>query len=117
MRPTGLLHPTDNNQVIPDYVNNIIATAASSAYAQDLASSLGSSNPGILQIRTDTMLWLKWGSTGVVIPTTNRSSGEGQELYTAGVTTRQVPGASTGYSVAFGATGSSGIASFSFWLK
>lgn len=114
MRPTGLQHPTGTIPVSPDFVNTLIITTAGAAVAFDwpqrdtIAGSSASSvasgtagssanNPGIVMFGGNVSFFFDPKTAGAVVPTTNNFAGTGVEL---NPTARQVPGDSTGGSVA-----------------
>jgi hypothetical protein len=117
-RQTGLLHPTDWAPLAPDTVHTIITTAASSAYAVDLPTTQGSTNPTpkFVEIRSGAGGYITWGSTGAIYPSSNLTtspSTQSLERFLANVPlVRQIPGGSTGYSFT---VDSSCIFNASFW--
>ena len=117
-RQTGLLHPTEFAPLAPDTVHTIITTATSSAYAVDLPTTQGSTNPTpkYCEIRCTVGGYITWGSTLAIYPSSNLTaspSTQSLERFLAGVPhQRMIPGNSTGYSFT---VDSSGIFNASFW--
>lgn len=120
MRGIGSLHPTEGISVPSDVVATIIGSSAGAVIPLDYPSpgaATGSSRPHIMVISSQVPVFFRDGTTGAAVPatgaTTPGSTGHGG-VYIAQTATYQVPGASTGYSVAFP---TSGICTIEFFRK
>lgn len=111
MRPLGMRRQ-DFGPIEPDAVHNIAAAAG--GYAADFPSSTGDPKPQFLQVNSNVLGFLAVGSTGATVPTSNLTTGSsGFELFGPGnPLMREIPGNSTGYSIALA---TSGYVSVSFW--
>lgn len=113
MRPYGVLHPTDLVPAPPDTVQTFLLTGGSSAQGIDWQTSTGAvANAGAAGVHiarftgmstagTQFNFMVNLFSTGAIVPTSGTSvssSGVSHPVY--GQATFQIPGGSTGYSVA-----------------
>lgn len=115
MRPSGLMHPTDNANLVPDYCATFIMTGASSAQASDWFVSTGAApnaaaagvglvrftpfstlgSPMVMTANLESTNALAASASG-----TSLSSGPGVSVPIVAGRTFQVPGGSTGFSIA-----------------
>lgn len=111
MRPLGMRRQ-DFGPTEPDSVHNFAAAAG--GYAADLTSGTTEPRPQFMAVNSSVIGFLAVGSTGATVPTSNMTSGSsGFELFGPGnPLMREIPGTSTGYSVALA---TSGYVSVSFW--
>jgi hypothetical protein len=110
MRAFGSLHPTEQIPVIPDTMGSFIISSAGAVITTDWPAGAE-----IVAFSGEGNFYVNWLSTGARVPTTNSSgttlSSDANELNPS---VRQIPGASTGYSL----TGaSSGVVTAAFWGK
>jgi len=100
--------------VDPDSVHNFAAAAGS--YAADLTSGTTAERPRYLELNSSVLGFLSMGTTNAAVPTSNMTSGSsGFEQFGPGAPLRrEIPGNSTGYSLALA---TSGYVSVSFWKQ
>jgi hypothetical protein len=128
MRASGLLHPQDMYPVVPDTVQTFLMTGGSSAQASDWATSTGAvanagtAGVGLVAITALTTAGASLGvfvnlmSTGAAVAaagTSIASTGVSVPVI-AGPKYYQVPGGSTGFSIA---SHSSGNVMIEMWKK
>lgn len=115
MRPISSLHPTDQIPVPPDTVNTILLTGGSSAQNMDYPSGAQ-----IMRVTPMTTsggafhCFLNAFSTGANVPTTGSSTASSVSHPVMSAMAFQIPGSSTGFSVA---AISSGYVFVEFWRK
>lgn len=128
MRATGVMHPTDGPYVPPDTVTTLLLTGGSSAQAQDWLSSgstaLANASTGFIHIIKLTGMTTAGGafafnfqgfSTQAAVPSSGLFFGStGIGVPITQPTYFQIPGGSTGWSVA---AWSSGLVIMEQWRK
>jgi len=111
MRGIGALHPTEGITVPSDVVAVIAGSSAGAVMTNDYpsaTSATGSSRPHIMLISAQVPIFFRDGSTAAAIPATNGTT-PGSTAHGGAFISQsamyQVPGGSTGYSIAFPTTG------------
>lgn len=117
MRGIGSLHPTEGIILPADCVASVIGTTAGVIVAMDWPSSTGPLRPDIASFAASVPFYLNEGSTKAAIPTTNTTGttlSSDRNVFVNQEAIYQIPGGSTGFSVAFP---SSGILTIEFFKK
>lgn len=109
MRGIGSLHPTEGITITPEVVAVLVPSSAGVTIAQDYpaGSASASSRPHIMLLSGQVGFFFQDGTTGASVPATNGTTPGStlNSVYIEKTAMYQIPGGSTGYSVAFPTTG------------